>query len=65
MPEQLELKREIFAELDKICPPQTVLATGTTALSVTRIAAATGRPERILGLLAQRDVADGRAGHPG
>jgi 3-hydroxybutyryl-CoA dehydrogenase len=50
VPEQLELKREIFAELDKICPPETVLATGTTALSVTRIAAATGRPERILGL---------------
>ncbi|MDH6134376.1 3-hydroxybutyryl-CoA dehydrogenase [Kitasatospora sp. MAA4] len=50
VPEQLELKREIFAELDRICPPQTVLATGTTSLSVTRIAAATGRPERVLGL---------------
>lgn len=50
VPEQLELKREIFAELDRICPPQTVLATGTTALSVTRIAAATARPERVLGL---------------
>ncbi|MER5636581.1 3-hydroxybutyryl-CoA dehydrogenase [Kitasatospora sp. NPDC002227] len=50
VPEQLELKREIFAELDRICPPETVLATGTTALSVTRIAAATGRPERVLGL---------------
>ncbi|GAA0697709.1 3-hydroxybutyryl-CoA dehydrogenase [Kitasatospora atroaurantiaca] len=50
VPEQLELKREIFAELDRICPPETVLATGTTALSVTRIAAATSRPERVLGL---------------
>ncbi|GAA2152318.1 3-hydroxybutyryl-CoA dehydrogenase [Kitasatospora kazusensis] len=50
VPEQLELKREIFAELDRICPPDTVLATGTTALSVTRIAAATARPERVLGL---------------
>ncbi|MER5865483.1 3-hydroxybutyryl-CoA dehydrogenase [Kitasatospora sp. NPDC002040] len=50
VPEQLELKREIFAELDRICPPGTVLATGTTALSVTRIAAATARPERVLGL---------------
>lgn len=50
VPEQLELKREIFAELDRICPPETVLATGTTALSVTRIAAATARPERVLGL---------------
>ncbi|WP_406204807.1 3-hydroxybutyryl-CoA dehydrogenase [Kitasatospora sp. NBC_01560] len=50
VPEQLELKREIFAELDRICPAATVLATGTTALSVTRIAAATARPERVLGL---------------
>ncbi|WP_246561177.1 3-hydroxyacyl-CoA dehydrogenase family protein [Kitasatospora kifunensis] len=50
IPEQLELKRELFAELDRICPPQTVLATGTTSLSVTRIAAATARPERVLGL---------------
>ncbi len=50
VPEQLELKREVFAELDRICPPGTVLATGTTALSVTRIAAATTRPERVLGL---------------
>ncbi|MGW2251254.1 3-hydroxyacyl-CoA dehydrogenase family protein [Kitasatospora sp. NPDC001660] len=50
VPEQLELKREVFAELDRICPPGTVLATGTTALSVTRIAAATARPDRVLGL---------------
>ncbi|MFJ2865231.1 3-hydroxyacyl-CoA dehydrogenase family protein [Kitasatospora sp. NPDC087314] len=50
VPEQLELKRELFAELDRICPEATVLATGTTALSVTRIAAATARPERVLGL---------------
>ncbi|MET8546424.1 3-hydroxybutyryl-CoA dehydrogenase [Kitasatospora sp. NPDC004799] len=50
VPEQLELKRELFAELDRICPETTVLATGTTALSVTRIAAATARPERVLGL---------------
>ncbi|MFH9350176.1 3-hydroxyacyl-CoA dehydrogenase family protein [Kitasatospora sp. NPDC017646] len=50
VPEQLELKREVFAELDRICPEGTVLATGTTALSVTRIAAATARPDRVLGL---------------
>ncbi|WP_371519428.1 3-hydroxyacyl-CoA dehydrogenase family protein [Kitasatospora sp. NBC_01300] len=50
VPERLELKRELFAELDRICPAETVLATGTTALSVTRIAAATARPERVLGL---------------
>ena len=50
IPEQLESKRELFAELDRICPAGTVLATGTTALSVTRIAAATQRPERVIGL---------------
>ncbi|MEV0189918.1 3-hydroxybutyryl-CoA dehydrogenase [Kitasatospora purpeofusca] len=50
VPEQLELKRELFAELDRICPAGTVFATGTTALSVTRIAAATARPDRVLGL---------------
>ncbi|MFJ5925242.1 3-hydroxyacyl-CoA dehydrogenase family protein [Kitasatospora sp. NPDC092948] len=50
VPEDLELKRGLFAELDRICPPETVLATGTTALSVTRIAAATARPERVLGV---------------
>ncbi|MFC5665674.1 3-hydroxyacyl-CoA dehydrogenase family protein [Kitasatospora misakiensis] len=50
VPEQLELKRRVFAELDRICPASTVLATGTTALSVTRIAAATARPDRVLGL---------------
>ncbi|WP_051939834.1 3-hydroxyacyl-CoA dehydrogenase family protein [Phaeacidiphilus oryzae] len=50
IPEDLEQKRRLFAELDRLCPPETVLATGTTALSVTRIAAATQRPERVLGL---------------
>ncbi|MFJ8434360.1 3-hydroxyacyl-CoA dehydrogenase family protein [Kitasatospora sp. NPDC094019] len=50
VPERLELKRELFAELDRICPAATVFATGTTALSVTRIAAATARPDRVLGL---------------
>ncbi|WP_327074366.1 3-hydroxybutyryl-CoA dehydrogenase [Kitasatospora purpeofusca] len=50
VPEQLELKRQLFAELDRICPAGTVFATGTTALSVTRIAAATARPDRVLGL---------------
>jgi 3-hydroxybutyryl-CoA dehydrogenase len=50
IPERLELKLELFAELDRLCPPETVLATGTTALSVTRIAAATLRPERVVGL---------------
>ncbi|KRV51243.1 3-hydroxybutyryl-CoA dehydrogenase [Wenjunlia vitaminophila] len=50
VPENLELKREVFADLDRVCRPDTVLATGTIALSVTRISAATSRPDRVLGL---------------
>ncbi|MDQ6648531.1 MAG: 3-hydroxybutyryl-CoA dehydrogenase, partial [Actinomycetota bacterium] len=50
IPERLELKRALFAELDKICPPDTVLATNTSSLSVTEIAVATQRPSRVLGM---------------
>jgi len=48
--ESLEPKRELFAELDRICREDTVLATNTSALSVTEIAAATSRPERVVGM---------------
>jgi 3-hydroxybutyryl-CoA dehydrogenase len=48
--EELELKREVFAELDRICRPHAVLATNTSALSVGEIAAATERPERVVGM---------------
>ncbi len=48
--EELEPKRELFAELDRICRPNAVLATNTSALSVTEIAAATTRPERVVGM---------------
>jgi 3-hydroxybutyryl-CoA dehydrogenase len=50
IPERLELKHEVFAQLDKLCRPDTILATNTSALSVTEIAAATSRPGRVLGL---------------
>ncbi len=49
-PESYEIKRQIFRELDGIVRPEAVLATGTNALSVTRLAADTARPERVLGL---------------
>ncbi|MFC4469890.1 3-hydroxyacyl-CoA dehydrogenase family protein [Streptomyces xiangluensis] len=49
-PESYEIKRQIFRELDGIVRPETVLATGTNALSVTRLAADSARPERVLGL---------------
>ncbi|MEZ7004387.1 3-hydroxyacyl-CoA dehydrogenase family protein [Streptomyces sp. AD55] len=49
-PESYEVKQRIFRELDGIVRPDTVLATGTNALSVTRLAADSARPERVLGL---------------
>jgi 3-hydroxybutyryl-CoA dehydrogenase len=48
--EDLELKRETFAELDRITRPEAVLATNTSALSVAEIAEATARPERVVGM---------------
>ena len=48
--EELQPKRELFAELDRICRPDAVLATNTSALSVTEIAAATTAPERVVGM---------------
>jgi 3-hydroxybutyryl-CoA dehydrogenase len=48
--EELDPKRELFAELDRVCAPDAILATNTSALSVTEIAEATGRPERVIGM---------------
>jgi 3-hydroxybutyryl-CoA dehydrogenase len=48
--EELEPKRELFAALEEIVGPDAVLATNTSALSVTEIAAATHRPERVVGM---------------
>jgi 3-hydroxybutyryl-CoA dehydrogenase len=48
--EELEPKRELFAELDRICRPDAILATNTSALSVTKIAEAVERQERVIGM---------------
>ncbi len=48
--ENLELKKEIFQKLDSICSPETILASNTTALSVSEIASATSRPEKVIGM---------------
>jgi 3-hydroxybutyryl-CoA dehydrogenase len=48
--EELDLKREVFAELDGITRPDTVLATNTSALSVEEIAEATEQPDRVVGM---------------
>jgi 3-hydroxybutyryl-CoA dehydrogenase len=48
--EQADAKKQLFVELDRIVSPQAILATNTSALSVTEIAAATARPERVVGM---------------
>jgi len=48
--EELDAKRELFAELERVCSPEAILATNTSALSVTEIAEATERPERVIGM---------------
>ncbi|MEV0326519.1 3-hydroxybutyryl-CoA dehydrogenase [Micromonospora echinospora] len=50
VPERLDLKQRLFAELDRICRPEAVLATNTSSLSVTDIAVATGRPQQVVGV---------------
>ena len=49
-PENLELKRDIFKQLDSICGPETLLASNTSSFNVTAIAASTKHQERVLGL---------------
>jgi 3-hydroxybutyryl-CoA dehydrogenase len=49
-PEDLALKRELFARLESVCDPEAVLATNTSSLSVSEIAALARRPERVCGM---------------
>ncbi len=48
--ENLEIKKSIFAELDAICKPETILASNTSSISITAIAAATKRPDKFIGM---------------
>ena len=48
--ENLDIKRIIFGELDKLCKPETVLATNTSSISITAIATATKRPDKCIGM---------------
>lgn len=48
--ENMEIKKQIFCDLDKICKPETILASNTSSLSITEIAAATNRPDKVIGM---------------
>ena len=48
--EEMESKKALFKELDELCKPETIIATNTSSLSITEIAAATNRPDRIIGM---------------
>ena len=49
-PERPDLKRELFAELSRICGPETVLATNTSSIPVTSLASAAAQPENVVGM---------------
>jgi 3-hydroxybutyryl-CoA dehydrogenase len=48
--EKLDLKRDIFQELDRLCPARTILASNTSSLSITTLAATTKRPQKFVGI---------------
>ena len=50
VPEILDLKISIFSELDEICKPECILATNTSSISITKIAEATNRPDKVIGM---------------
>lgn len=50
VPEILDLKKEIFAQLDQFAPPNAILGTNTSGLKISDIAAATSRPEMVIGM---------------
>jgi 3-hydroxybutyryl-CoA dehydrogenase len=48
--EREEVKRNVLSELDRVCPANTILATNTSSISITRLAASTSRPEKVIGM---------------
>ncbi|MCF0146211.1 MAG: 3-hydroxybutyryl-CoA dehydrogenase [Eubacterium sp.] len=48
--ENINIKKSVFKELDEICKPETILATNTSSISITEIAAATNRPDKFIGM---------------
>lgn len=50
IPDRLDQKRAIFADMDGLCKPETILVTNTSTLSISQIAAATQRPDKVIGM---------------
>ena len=50
IPENIDLKNEVFARIDKICPEHTILASNTSCISIFELAKVTSRPEKVLGM---------------
>ncbi len=50
VPEKIEIKKEIFSRLDSLSSPETILATNTSSISITKIAAFTRRPQNVIGM---------------
>ena len=50
IPEIMDLKKKVFADIDQLAPPHALLASNTSTMSITEIATATNRPEKVLGL---------------
>ena len=49
IPENLDLKKDVYAQLDRLCTKETVLASNTSGLSITAMGSATGRPDKVVG----------------
>jgi 3-hydroxyacyl-CoA dehydrogenase len=50
VPERMDIKKAVFAELDAVCPEQTIFASNTSALSISEMGAATKRPHKVIGM---------------
>ncbi|MBI4349652.1 MAG: 3-hydroxybutyryl-CoA dehydrogenase [Elusimicrobia bacterium] len=50
VPEKMDLKKRVFKTLDAACPPETILASNTSSLSITELGAATSRPGKVIGM---------------
>ncbi|HLH07767.1 MAG TPA: 3-hydroxybutyryl-CoA dehydrogenase [Terriglobales bacterium] len=48
--EKFEIKAQLFRDLDRICPPEIILATNTSSISITKLAALTKRPQQVIGM---------------